>query len=47
MAYVSSLAYIQTGMFTTLPYYSFKSYLANTKLSYLLFIDMLFALKHF
>ena len=32
MAYVSSLAYILAGMLTTLPYYSLKSYLSNTKL---------------
>ena len=32
MAYVSSLTYILTGMLTTLPYYSFKSFFSNTKL---------------
>ena len=32
MTYVSSLTYIYTGMLTTLPYYSLKSYFANTKL---------------
>ena len=32
MTHASSLAYIETGMLTTLPSYSFKSYLANTKL---------------
>ena len=32
MTYRSSLTYIETGMLTTLPHYSFKSYFANTKL---------------
>ena len=45
MTYVSSLTYILTGMLTTLPYHSFKSYFSNTKLYLLLFINMLFALK--
>ena len=46
MTYVSSLTYVQTGMLTTLPYYSFKSYLEIPSYTELLFIDMLFALKH-
>ena len=37
MTYISSLTYIEIGMLTTLPYYSFKSYFANTKL-YLIII---------
>ena len=37
MTYVSSPTYILIGMLTTLPYYSFKSYFANTKL-YLIII---------
>ena len=45
MTYVSSLTYILTGMLTTLPYNSFESYFANTKLYLLLLIDMLFASK--
>ena len=32
MTYVSSQTYIKIGMLTTLPFYSFKSYFANTKL---------------
>ena len=38
MAYVSSPTYIKIGMLTTLPYYSFRSYFANTKL-YLIIIN--------
>ena len=37
MTYVSSLTYIKTGMLTTLPYYSFKSFF-NTNL-YLIIIN--------
>ena len=36
MTYVRSLTYVQTGMLTKLPYYSFKSYFANTKLCWII-----------
>ena len=47
ITYVSSLTSILTVLLTTLPYYSFKTYFANTKLYLIIIIDMLFVLKHF
>ena len=47
MTYVSSLTYIKTGMLTTLPYYSFKSYFANTKLHLIIIYPNAFCLKTF
>ena len=47
MAYVSSLTYILAGMLTTLPYYSSNPIFQIPSYTELLFIDMLFALKHF
>ena len=47
MTYVSSLTYIYTGMLTTLPYYSFKSYFANTKLNLIIIYRHAVCLKTF
>ena len=47
MTYVSSLTYIYTGMLTTLPYYSFKSYFANTKLYLIIIFPHAICLKTF
>ena len=47
MTYVSFLAYILAGMLTTLPYYSFKSYFANTKLHLIIIYRHAVCLKTF
>ena len=47
MTNVSSLTYIKTGMLTTLPYNSFKSCFANTKLYLIIIYPNAFCLNYF
>ena len=47
MTNVSSMTYIKTVMLTTLPYYSFKSFFANTKLYIIIIYPHAVCLKTF